>query len=138
MIRVSSLYADLEASLSALRKDPGAVRRSRELLEASISTGRAVYGVNTGFGKLASKRIPDDKLRDLQRNILLSHAVGVGNPVPRAITRLMLQLKIHALGLGHSGVSMTTFERLLDLAEADLIPYVPSKGSVGASGDLAP
>lgn len=138
MIRVATLYADLEASLSALRGDIGPVRRSRELLEQSISSGKAVYGVNTGFGKLASKRIPDDKLRDLQRNILLSHAVGVGDPVPRSITRLMLQLKIHALGLGHSGVSETTFGRLMDLAEADLIPYVPSRGSVGASGDLAP
>ncbi|MFT5141844.1 MAG: histidine ammonia-lyase [Rhodothermales bacterium] len=137
-IRIASLYEDLKASTEELRTDPGPVLRSRALLEGAIATGGVFYGVNTGFGKLASKRIPDDSLRQLQRNILLSHAVGVGDPVPRTIARLMLGLKIHGLGLGHSGVSETTFKRLLDFEKNDLIPLIPCKGSVGASGDLAP
>ena len=138
MIRIATLFEDLSASMDALRADPSRVRRSRALLDEAIASGGVHYGVNTGFGKLASKRIPADKLRDLQRNILLSHAVGVGRPVPRDIARLMLQLKIHALGLGYSGVSETTFRMLLELESANLTAYIPSKGSVGASGDLAP
>ncbi|MBO6574180.1 MAG: histidine ammonia-lyase [Rhodothermales bacterium] len=138
MIRIRTLADNLAASMAALRKDPAAVLESRARLEAAMATGGVYYGVNTGFGKLASKRIDNDKLRDLQRNILLSHAVGVGDPVPREIARIMLQLKIHALGLGYSGVSETTFRRLLDFERLDLIPYIPSRGSVGASGDLAP
>ena len=138
MVRVATLHEDLSARMAGLRADPGAVLRSRALLDARMAEGGVFYGVNTGFGKLASKRIPEDKLRELQRNILLSHAVGVGDPVPRPIARLMLQLKIHALGLGYSGVSAGTFYRLLTMAERDLIPLIPSKGSVGASGDLAP
>ncbi len=137
-VSISNLSTDLEARLEDLRKDPSAVRRSRLRLETAIQDGAATYGVNTGFGKLASKKIEPDALRDLQRNLLLSHAVGVGDPVPKEISRLMLQLKIHALGLGYSGVSEGTFSRLLDFEKRDWISVIPSKGSVGASGDLAP
>ena len=137
-LRLGQLDADLSASLSRLRADPAAARRSRERVEAALAAGQAIYGVNTGFGALASQRIPADQIVQLQRNLLLSHAVGVGPPVPKSITRLMLRLKIHALGLGSSGVSLTTLERLLQMAELDLIPVVPTRGSVGASGDLAP
>lgn len=137
-LTIAKLHEDLGASLAALREDASAVERSRRTLEAAVESGEPTYGVNTGFGKLARKRIEPEDQRALQRNLLLSHAVGVGDPVPREITRLMLRLKIHALGLGYSGVSMPTFTRLLEWEEAGLTPIVPSRGSVGASGDLAP
>ncbi len=80
----------------------------------------------------------DEQLRQLQRNLVLSHSVGVGDLIPKDISRLMLQLKIHALGIGYSGISQTTFNRLIYFSDHDLIPAIPEKGSVGASGDLAP
>ena len=137
-IRFGSLEHDLEKSLENLRRNPARVEQSRSIVEEALRKGEAIYGVNTGFGALAGQRIPDDQLEQLQRNLILSHAVGVGAPVPREISRLMLCLKIHSLGLGYSGVSISTFERLLRFEELDLIPVIPSRGSVGASGDLAP
>jgi histidine ammonia-lyase len=138
MIRVTSLYSDLASSMESLRAGHVALDQSRETVVRALSDGAAHYGINTGFGVLANKRIEDEKLSELQQNILLSHACGVGDPVPPEITRLMLQLKIHALGLGQSGISRTTFEQLLKFEQAGLTPWVPSRGSVGASGDLAP
>jgi len=138
MIRIASLYADLRASMQALRDSAPAVERSRNIVERALDDGRAHYGINTGFGVLANERIGADQLAELQQNILLSHACGVGDPVPPDITRLMLQLKIHALGLGQSGISRATFRQLLRFEESGLTPWVPSRGSVGASGDLAP
>src|SRR6478672_9277432 len=137
-ITIRDLYTDLAASANHFRADTSAVEASRARLEAAVADGRAHYGINTGFGALANKRVPDDQLHNLQRNLLLSHAVGVGEPVSPEITRVMLRLKIHGLGLGYSGVSLPTFQRLLDLDRLNLLPVVPSRGSVGASGDLAP
>ncbi len=137
-VRIGSLTEDLAASLAGYRRDPGRVRRSRAIVDRALTDGGTYYGINTGFGALARERISDDRLEQLQRNLILSHAVGVGDPVPREISRLMLSLKIHSLGLGYSGVSLPTFERLLYFDEHDLIPVIPSRGSVGASGDLAP
>lgn len=138
MIRLASLYDDLSASMRSLREDSGRVSRSRDRVRAAMADGKAHYGINTGFGVLANKRIEDAQLAELQQNILLSHACGVGDPVPPEITRLMLQLKIHALGLGYSGISNRTFRQLLAIEDTGLTPWVPSRGSVGASGDLAP
>lgn len=137
-IRLSHLQADLDARMKSLREDYSTVTRSRKVVEEALLDGNAHYGINTGFGILANKRISADLLATLQQNILLSHACGVGEPIPPEITRLMLQLKIHSLSLGFSGVSETTFLQLLKLEESGLIPWVPSRGSVGASGDLAP
>ena len=137
-IRLRHLYEDLNRSLAALRGDISSISQSRAVVNRALKDGNAYYGLNTGFGALAQQRISDDDVTTLQRNLLLSHAVGLGPLVPRPIARLMLQLKIHALGLGHSGVSETTFDALLNLAENDLVSAIPSKGSVGASGDLAP
>ncbi|GAB5537133.1 MAG: histidine ammonia-lyase [Rubricoccaceae bacterium] len=103
-----------------------------------MADGRAHYGLNTGFGALKSQRIPEGDVAQLQVNLLRSHACGVGEPVDRALTRRMMALKAHALGQGYSGVSLEVVERLLDLLDHDLIPVVPSQGSLGASGDLAP
>jgi histidine ammonia-lyase len=137
-VSIAHLHDDLQRSVAALRQDGSRVRASRTRVEAALRDGQAYYGINTGFGALAQRPIAADQLAQLQRNLLLSHAVGVGPLLPRAVCRLMLQLKIHALGLGYSGVSVETFARLLTFAERDLIPAVPSRGSVGASGDLAP
>ncbi len=97
-----------------------------------------VYGINTGFGKLASVKISDDDLQALQRNIVLSHAAGVGEPMPVPIARLMMALKLASLAQGASGVQLTTVELLGALLEKGLTPVIPAQGSVGASGDLAP
>jgi histidine ammonia-lyase len=137
-VALPTLYEDLKRSLSELRTDPSRVVASRKIVDAALLSGRSCYGVNTGFGALARSLIPPGQLKQLQRNLLLSHAVGVGPKVPRPITALMLRLKLHALGLGFSGISSETFDRLLLFEEMDLIPVVPSRGSVGASGDLAP
>ncbi|HUG44470.1 MAG TPA: histidine ammonia-lyase [Acidobacteriota bacterium] len=137
-IRIPTLYADLESSLQALRRDSSQVVESRRIVENALRDGKSYYGINTGLGGLADKRIPDDQILRLQRSLILSHSAGVGDPIPRHICRLMLRLKVHALGLGHSGISWETFERLLLFAENEWIPVVPSRGSVGASGDLAP
>ncbi len=137
-IRIEHLYRDIEASINQLKKDPSAVLKSRAVVDDALTKDEAFYGINTGFGALASKRIGDGQLKQLQRNLVLSHAVGTGDLVPKDISRLMLQLKVHALGIGFSGISKTTFQRLLFFVEHDLIPVIPEKGSVGASGDLAP
>jgi histidine ammonia-lyase len=137
-VQIDTLHADLDERLAALRDDPAPVDQSRARVERAMEDGEAHYGINTGFGALAQERVPREDLETLQRNLVFSHAVGVGDLVPKDLSRLILQLKIHALGLGYSGVSRTTFDRLLLFAERDLIPALPSRGSVGASGDLAP
>ncbi len=137
-LRLQHLYADLGESLAELGRDHGRVRAARQRIEEALASGAVHYGINTGLGILARERIPSGDVEKLQRNLLLSHAVGVGPYLAKDICRLMLQIKIHALGLGHSGVSEDVFARLLEFSARDLIPAVPSKGSVGASGDLAP
>lgn len=137
-IRLKYLYADINKRMQQLRQQHEPVNQSREIVEKALLDGKAHYGINTGFGVLANKRISNDELATLQQNILLSHACGVGDPIPPEITRLMLQLKIHSLSLGYSGVSEDTFKQLLALDEHGILPWVPSRGSVGASGDLAP
>ncbi len=115
-----------------------AVRASAEVVQRALSGGAAVYGVNTGFGKLASKRIDDADLAQLQLNLIRSHSVGVGEPLDPSVVRLMLALKAASLARGHSGVRERVVQAILDVHNAGLIPFVPSQGSVGASGDLAP
>ena len=118
---------------------------AREGIEASVQAVRdlvsqhaAVYGINTGFGKLAQTRIADDDLAQLQRNLVLSHSAGVGKPLAAPVVRLMLLLKAASLAHGLSGVRPEVIDALLALLNADVLPVVPEKGSVGASGDLAP
>ncbi|HMB98146.1 MAG TPA: histidine ammonia-lyase [Balneolaceae bacterium] len=137
-ITIPNLFSDLAGRIQELKTDPQKLLNSRKVVEKALKDGRAYYGINTGFGALATKRVSDSQLLQLQKNLLLSHAVGVGDPVPKDISRLMLQLKVHSLGLGYSGISIETFNRLIYFLEHDLIPVIPQKGSVGASGDLAP
>jgi histidine ammonia-lyase len=118
---------------------------ARETVEAChravtdlIATGRPIYAVNTGFGKLASVRIAPDQLEELQRNLILSHAAGTGDLLDDDIVRLILVMKANALAQGHSGVRWQVIDAMLKLANAEVYPCIPAKGSVGASGDLAP
>ncbi len=115
-----------------------AVRTSAAVVRAAADGDAAVYGVNTGFGKLASKRIDDKDLSKLQLNLIRSHSVGVGAPLSPPVVRLMLALKAASLARGYSGVRPIVIETLLAVHNAGLVPWVPSQGSVGASGDLAP
>ncbi len=115
-----------------------AIERSRALIESALASGKAIYGVNTGFGKLAQTRIPDNELKHLQRNLVLSHAAGVGKPLDDGVVRLVIALKIAGLARGYSGVRRVVVERLLELLNRNVLPEIPEQGSVGASGDLAP
>jgi histidine ammonia-lyase len=114
------------------------IARSSETVTRLLTTGDAIYGVNTGFGKLAKQRIAAADLSALQLNIVRSHAAGVGAPLDQAIVRTILLLKINALSQGASGISLTTMEALASLLNQDMLPVIPGQGSVGASGDLAP
>ncbi len=116
----------------------GAIRASAAVVQRAALGAEPVYGVNTGFGKLASTRIDADQLSALQLNLIRSHSVGVGEPLQPAVVRLMLALKAASLARGHSGVREVVIDTLLDVHNAGLVPYVPAQGSVGASGDLAP
>ena len=116
----------------------GAVEEAAANVGRILESGRTVYGVNTGFGLLAQTRIPGDRLEELQRNLVLSHSAGLGDPLDPRIVRLMMVLKAIGLARGCSGVRRELIERLLALVEANALPVVPSQGSVGASGDLAP
>ena len=140
-----------ELTLSALRgiyqqpvalrltaHDRGRIAVASSLVEKIIAGGDAAYGINTGFGLLAQTRIPVDQLELLQRNLLLSHAAGVGDALPDAVVRLVLALKVNALARGHSGITMAVIDALAKLLEHEVYPVIPAQGSVGASGDLAP
>ncbi len=125
----------------ALRLDPAChpqVAASEAAVRSILAKGEPVYGINTGFGKLASIRIGDVDLETLQRNIVLSHAAGTGAPMPRAVARLMMALKLTSLAQGASGIRLETLHRLEAMLAEGLIPVIPAQGSVGASGDLAP
>ena len=131
-----AIYRNADASL-----DEASGRRIAESAAAVsriLARGEPVYGINTGFGKLASVRIDARDLATLQRNIVLSHSVGVGDPLPTPIVRLMMALKIASLAQGASGVRPETMAALSSMLTKGLIPVVPAQGSVGASGDLAP
>lgn len=114
------------------------INKSAQNVQHIIDLGKTVYGINTGFGPLCDTPISKDETRKLQENLLISHAVGVGNPIDKKISKLMLITKAHALAKGYSGVTLEVVERILLMIEKDIIPVVPEQGSVGASGDLAP
>ncbi|HET9398120.1 MAG TPA: histidine ammonia-lyase [Sphingomicrobium sp.] len=114
------------------------IRASAASVERIVVAGETVYGVNTGFGLLASTRIPAERLAELQRNLILSHSCGLGDALPRHVVRLMIVLKLLGLGRGYSGVRPLVIDALARLLDRDAMPMIPSQGSVGASGDLAP
>lgn len=116
----------------------GEIRAGAAAVERIVARGEPAYGINTGFGKLANTHIPADQLEALQRNLVLSHSAGVGEPLSDEVVRLILVLKIASLARGRSGVRPVIIESLLRLLNAGVYPIIPAKGSVGASGDLAP
>src|SRR5580698_723252 len=126
----------LDGSISAAAGKK--IRESRQHVADIAASQRTVYGINTGFGILANTKISEEDTRILQHKILQSHSVGVGDPIPPEIAKLMLITKVHALAQGYSGIPLATLERIIWQIDNDIIPVVPEKGSVGASGDLAP
>ncbi len=114
------------------------IAESNEMIEDVLASGEQVYGVNTGFGQLATVRISDDELSHLQENLVRSHAVGVGEDLDDEVVRLVMLMKVIALAEGFSGVRLELVETLCDLINHNIYPRIPSRGSVGASGDLAP
>jgi histidine ammonia-lyase len=140
-------HLTLDAFISVVRGNEAAqlapaafdrVNASRAYVEKLVAQDEAVYGVNTGFGKFQNVRIPAGQLRELQRNLILSHAIGVGAPFPTEVVRGMLLLRAQSLALGYSGVRPEVIQLLLDFLNERIHPVVPAQGSVGASGDLAP
>ena len=116
----------------------GLITKGHQSLQEILATGKTHYGINTGFGLLANRRIPADELDQLQQNLVLSHAAGTGAPLGDDVVRLAMVLKIRSLAQGFSGVSQTLIDMLIKLVNQNALPLIPSKGSVGASGDLAP
>ncbi|MEE8523719.1 MAG: aromatic amino acid ammonia-lyase, partial [Thermoanaerobaculia bacterium] len=132
---------DLEAERPRLALASGraeVIERGARFVQRMAREDRHVYGVNTGFGSLCETRIEPDQIEQLQRNLVLSHACGVGEIVAESISRLTLLIKLLTFRTGHTGISIDTVSRLLDFWNHDLIPAIPKKGTVGASGDLAP
>jgi histidine ammonia-lyase len=133
-IAISSGKIKAVLSAEAIKK----INTSQQYVQQIVADGKTVYGVNTGFGILSNTKISVEDTAILQHKILQSHSVGVGEPIPIEVAKLMLITKVHALAQGYSGVQLSTLERIIWHIENDVIPVVPEKGSVGASGDLAP
>ncbi|HEX2027810.1 MAG TPA: histidine ammonia-lyase [Nitriliruptorales bacterium] len=130
--------ADRRSHVALADTVPARMAPARRLVDEAVDGARLIYGVTTGFGALADTHISREQLREVQHAILRSHAAGVGPPLPRRVVRAMLLLRARTLAQGHSGVRPAIVQRLVTLLERDLLPVVPEKGSVGASGDLAP
>ena len=114
------------------------ITNSYQNVQKIVKSDKTVYGINTGFGPLCETKISEEETAKLQENLIISHSVGVGNPIAKDISKIMMVCKIHALSKGFSGISLDVVERLILMLEKDIIPVVPEQGSVGASGDLAP
>ncbi|MBR9974346.1 MAG: histidine ammonia-lyase [Bacteroidetes bacterium] len=112
------------------------IQASRALVDAWVRDGKVMYGITTGFGEFSNVHIGPDQLEQLQRNLIVSHAVGCGDPIPKHITRILMLLRANALAKGHSGIRLETLQLLLDMLNVDIVPVIPSQGSVGSSGDL--
>ena len=134
VVRVARARAPVQLDASARAR----MQRVRDIVDRKLASGEAVYGVNTGFGKLSEMAIPPDRLAELQVNLVRSHAAGVGPLLPEDEVRAMMLLRANVLAKGHSGVRPELAELLIDMLNAGLFPPVPEQGSVGASGDLAP
>jgi histidine ammonia-lyase len=115
-----------------------AMIESRSYIQKRIDAGEVMYGVNTGFGAFSSVRISDGEIEDLQRNLIRSHCVGIGSPFTKEETRAIMFLRANALARGHSGIRPEVVQKILEFLKKDILPVIPSQGSVGASGDLAP
>src|SRR6266704_2984895 len=140
-LRIEDVWAVATGEATADLSDEARtkMRAARELVErAAHGTREHTYGINTGFGRFVSKSIPDELTEELQLRLLRSHAAGVGDPYPAEIVRAAMLLRANALAKGYSGARIETVELLVECLNRGLLPRVPSRGSVGASGDLAP
>src|ERR671922_653306 len=140
-LRIEDVWAVASGAAAAALADEARtkMRAARDLVErAAHGTREHTYGINTGFGRFVSKSIPEELTEELQLRLLRSHAAGVGDPYPDEIVRAAMLLRANALAKGNSGARIETVELLLELLSRGVLPYVPSRGSVGASGDLAP
>jgi histidine ammonia-lyase len=135
-VAFASGEAGIEIELAAEARSR--IADSRAIVDEAIANGRVVYGITTGFGALADVVIPDDRVRELQINLLRSHAAGIGSPLSIAEVRAITLLRSNVLAAGYSGVRIVLVERLIDLLNAGVHAVIPARGSVGASGDLAP
>ena len=135
--QLQAIYWDGQAARLDAACRP-AILRASEVIDRIAKGEAAVYGINTGFGKLASVKIAAGDVATLQRNLILSHCCGVGAPLATEIVRLVMALKLASLGRGASGVKPSTVELIEAMLEKGVVPVIPEKGSVGASGDLAP
>jgi histidine ammonia-lyase len=136
--QVEQVATDLDTRVVLAAGTEQRIQRSRDVVERALASGAVVYGVTTGFGRLAETPIPPERLEELQLNLIRSHACGVGAPLSRAETRAIVLLRANVLAKGFSGVRPVVVQRLLDLLNHGIHPIIPEQGSVGASGDLAP
>lgn len=134
VVNVARKGYSVEVSKESLEK----VKKTRDLVDRFVDEGRIVYGITTGFGKFSDVAITKEETGLLQRNLIISHACGVGNPLPEEVVRAILLLRINALSKGHSGIRVSTLNTMVDMLNKGVHPIIPEKGSLGASGDLAP
>lgn len=139
-LSVTKVMAIADGSLVAVLTDEAKIKVNacRKKVEIMAGSTKAVYGINTGFGPLCDVQISSDETSKLQENLLITHAVGVGDPIDKKLSKMMMITKVHALCQGFSGIRLEVIERILFFIENELLPVVPEQGSVGASGDLAP
>jgi len=136
LIREIAFHPEIKVELASEARQK--MIESKQYIDSRIATGEVMYGVNTGFGAFSSVRISDSEIEELQRNLIRSHSAGVGTPFTRQETRAIMFLRANALSRGHSGIRPAVVEKILEFLNNDVIPVIPSQGSVGASGDLAP
>ena len=127
---------DYKVDISPTAKDK--VNKSREYVDKIVDEEKTVYGITTGFGKFSDVTISKEESMELQRNLIVSHSCGVGNHLPKDVVKAIILLRANALAKGYSGIRLSTIESLIDLLNNNIIPAIPEKGSLGASGDLAP
>ena len=139
-LTVNKVIAIAEGTLKAIitKEAENSIIECRRKVEVMANSDVAIYGINTGFGPLCDVQITPEQTSKLQANLLITHAVGVGNPIDKKLSKIMMICKVHALCQGFSGVRLKLIERIIYFIENDLLPIVPEQGSVGASGDLAP
>lgn len=139
-LTVKKVIAIANGNMEAVLTEPAieAINDCRKKVETLANSNHPVYGINTGFGPLCDVQITPKETNKLQHNLLITHAVGVGNPIDKMLSKIMMICKVHALSQGFSGIRLEVIERIMYFIENDLLPVVPEQGSVGASGDLAP
>lgn len=131
-------FIDNNRKVSLTKTAESNIKKARKLIDEWVENDKVIYGVTTGFGEFANVKISKNKLEELQKNLIISHSAGVGELLPPFIIKTMMLLRVNALAKGHSGIRLETLNLLIELINNNIIPAIPSQGSVGSSGDLAP